>query len=104
MIITVFRAYVRDNLDPELLAEAEARDARMLELASKMPGFISYKQFEAADGESLAIVEFESLANVRAWHDHPEHLAVQQWGREKLFRTYHIQTCEVARDLRFPRT
>jgi heme-degrading monooxygenase HmoA len=103
VIVTVFRSYARKNLDPKLLAEAEARDTQMLALASKMPGFVSYKQFQAADGEGLAVVEFQTLEHVRAWHDHPEHLAVQQWGRDNVFGTYHIQTCEVVREFKFPR-
>jgi hypothetical protein len=37
---------------------------RMHELATRMPGFISYKDFAAADGETVTIVEFESEETV----------------------------------------
>jgi hypothetical protein len=34
----------------------EKLGARMYELATRMPGFISYKDFVAADGESVSLV------------------------------------------------
>jgi len=73
VIVTVFRGYTRKDLNPQLLQQVEQRGVRMYELASNMPGFISYKEFQAADGESVAIVEFATLEQVRAWHDQPEH-------------------------------
>jgi heme-degrading monooxygenase HmoA len=63
MVITVFRARVR----PELQEEYVAWVARMRELASEMPGFISHKGFRADDGERVSIVEFESEEAQRAW-------------------------------------
>jgi heme-degrading monooxygenase HmoA len=102
MVVTVFRARVRKDLEPALYQEVEKRNARMLELASSMPGFVSYKDFAAADGEMLAIVEFDTLEHVRAWGEQPEHREVQSWGREQLFSEYTIHTAEVARTMRFP--
>jgi len=102
MIVTVFRAYARRDLDPKLMPDIQKRSKRMLELASSMPGFISYKEFQAADGETVSIVEFETLEHVQAWHDHPEHREVQQWGRDAVLASYNIQTCEVLRTFRFP--
>ena len=102
MVVTVFRSYAKKDLDPQLLPEIEKRGARMYELASRMPGFLSYKDFQAADGETLSIVEFESIEHVRAWHAHPEHREVQQWARAAVFAQYDIKTCEVVRTLRFP--
>jgi len=102
MVVTVFRARLRKDLDPDLIPELEKRGARMFELASQMPGFISYKDFQAEDGETLSIVEFDSLDHVRAWHEQPEHRQVQQWSRERVYASYDIKTCEVVRTLRFP--
>ena len=102
MVVTVFRARARKDLDPALYAEAGRRNARMLELAQSMPGFVSYKDFNAADGESLALIEFDTHEHQRAWHEHPEHRAVQQWGRDVFFSEFQIQVCDLARTLRFP--
>ncbi len=49
MILTVFRSRVRADADFGLL---EKIGAGMHELATGMPGFISYKDFSAADGET----------------------------------------------------
>lgn len=102
MVITVFRARVRNDLSPASYSEIERRNTRMLELASNMPGFISYKDFSAGDGEMLAIVEFDKLENVRVWQAHPEHREAQRWGRESVFAEYTIHTSEVVRTMRFP--
>jgi heme-degrading monooxygenase HmoA len=101
MIVVVFRARVRAGLSPELEKRAAEQNARMLQLGTTMPGFVSYKDFVAEDGENVTIVEFETQEHSAAWRDHPEHRAVQQWGREALYSEYQIQVCEVARVSRF---
>jgi heme-degrading monooxygenase HmoA len=99
MVVVVFRARLREGVDLTRLA---ALGARMFELASSMPGFISYKDFAAEDGESVSVVEFEDDASVLAWHAHPEHRAVQELGRAEFFAAYHVQVCEALRERRFP--
>jgi len=97
MVVVVFRARVRADVSAQVGDQAAAQNARMLELATTMPGFISYKDFAAEDGENVTIVEFDTQEHSAAWRDHPEHRAVQQWGREALFSEYQIQVCEVLR-------
>lgn len=99
MVVVVFRARVREGAD---LAPLEAMGKRMYELASAMPGFVSYKDFSAADGETVSIVEFTDEASVLAWHAHPEHRAVQEHGRAAVFSEYRIQVCTPYRERRFP--
>jgi heme-degrading monooxygenase HmoA len=102
MVVTVFRARVRKDLDPALFPELQKRGARMYQLASSMPGFISYKDFSAADGESVSVIEFDTHENVLAWRNHPEHREVQQWGRDVIFSSVQIQVCDLVRTTRFP--
>jgi heme-degrading monooxygenase HmoA len=66
-----------------------------------MPGFVSYKDFVAEDGESVSIVEFDSVEHLQAWRDHPEHRAAQEQGRSTFFSEYHVQVCNVLRESRF---
>jgi len=99
MVITVFRARVR----PELQDEYMAWVARMRELASKMPGFISHKGFRADDGERVSIVEFESEEAQRAWRMHPEHIAAQIKGRKEFYEEYRIQVCVLQRESVYPK-
>jgi heme-degrading monooxygenase HmoA len=98
MVVTVFRSRLRAAAD---LAALEALGARMYAIASAMPGFVSYKDFSAADGESVTLVEFADEPSLLAWRHHPEHLEAQRLGRERFFAEYHIQVCSTLRDYRF---
>eukprot|EP00439_Symbiodinium_sp_Y106_P089218 s1_g1754.t1 len=48
-----------------------------------MPGFISWKGYFADDGERVSVHEWESAEALEAWRTHPEHLRVQELGRER---------------------
>ena len=56
-----------------------------------MLGFVSYKDFSATDGESLALVEFADAACLLDWRDHPEHQVMMQRGRDEFLREYRVQ-------------
>lgn len=99
MILTVFRSRPRPDLD---VAAITVIGERMHELATSMPGFVSYKDFSSADGETVTIVEFESEETQRAWREHPEHVEAQRLGRERFFSEYTIHIGVPARTLRFP--
>lgn len=100
MVIVVFRTRLRSGFDEAALG---ALGARMVELASATPGFISYKEFTAADGESVSIVEFESPEAVAAWREHAEHRIAQQRGRDEFFAEYRISVCTPLRELAWSR-
>jgi heme-degrading monooxygenase HmoA len=97
VVVVVFRSRLKPGVEQEI----EALGARMYALAERMPGFVSYREYQAADGEGVAIVEFESAATLRAWREHPEHRAAQAQGRERFFSSYRIQVCAVERDYGF---
>ena len=98
MVVVVFRSRIREGVE----AEMDRVGQRMYELASAMPGFLSYKDFAASDGEYVSIIEWESLETLAAWRNHPEHREVQERGREKFFSEYHIQVCTPVRDYAYP--
>lgn len=98
MVVIVFRTRLREGVD---LQELERVGMRMYELAAEMPGFISYKDFAAADGESLTLVEFESAEALAAWRDHAEHREIQARGRERYFSEYSVQVCSPLRAYAF---
>jgi heme-degrading monooxygenase HmoA len=97
MIVTVFRSRIKPQAQEEYLAWA----ARMSELAHSMPGYVSHKGFTAADGERVTIVEFETEEDLRAWADHPEHVAAKKKGRGSFYSDYRIQVCRVQREAAF---
>ncbi len=100
MIVVVFRFHVKPQAN---LQEMDALSQKMGGLVSKMPGFLSFKDFSAQDGEAVVVAEFDSLESVDAWKAHPEHLTAQRRGREEFFADYRIQVCNVIRTLEFPR-
>ena len=99
MILTVFRTRARPDADLALL---EKVGARMYELATRMPGFISYKDFTASDGENVTIVEFESEETQLAWREHSEHKEAQRLAREQFLAEYQLQIGTPSRTYRFP--
>ncbi|MDT7764679.1 MAG: hypothetical protein QOC63_4099 [Mycobacterium sp.] len=98
MVIVVFRSRVRSDADMSAL---EALGARMYELGSAMPGFVSYKDFAAEDGETLTLVEFETEEQLLAWRNHPEHIEVQARARAEFFSEYSITVSESRRAYHF---
>jgi heme-degrading monooxygenase HmoA len=98
MVVIVFRTRLREGVDEQ---EMERAGARMYELASGMAGFVSYKDYAAADGEFVSVVEFESLETLAAWRDHPEHREIQARGRSHYFSEYRVQVCTAEREYSF---
>jgi heme-degrading monooxygenase HmoA len=97
MVVIVFRARVKPGVEADYMTVG----MRMIELAQKMPGFISQKSYGAEDGEWVTIVEFESEEQLRAWREHPEHRAAQQQGRDTFYAEYRIQVCTLVRESKF---
>jgi heme-degrading monooxygenase HmoA len=102
MIVTVFRARARTDLDPQTLEKLGQVGQRMVELVQTMPGFIAYRDYAAPDGESVTIAEFETMEDTLRWRNHPEHLAAQDFGRSRVFSAYRVQVCEQIRESRQP--
>jgi heme-degrading monooxygenase HmoA len=91
--ITVFRSRLRDDVPDDygpLAAELETRAARL-------PGFVEFKEFTAADGERLALVTFASDDAEAAWRDDARHRAAQQHGRDRFYSEYDVAVCSLQR-------
>jgi heme-degrading monooxygenase HmoA len=95
-ILTVFRNRLRDDLDGY---QATADD--MLATASALPGFMSFKQFVADDGERVAVIEFDTWEHHETWAKHPDHRVAQQRGRAEWYAEYRIQVCRVLSERNF---
>ncbi|MBN8500527.1 MAG: antibiotic biosynthesis monooxygenase [Sphingomonadales bacterium] len=90
MYLTVFRNRKRPDMD---VAAYQADNTRMEELAAAQPGFVAIKGFVAADGEVVAISEWESEEAAKAWGSHPEHARVQARGRSDYYQSYTLYSC-----------
>jgi heme-degrading monooxygenase HmoA len=102
MIVTVFRSRARTDLSADVIAKLTRIGTRMAELAPTMPGFISYSDYASSDGESVTVVEFQTMEDTLRWRHHPEHRQAQEYGRAEAFSEYRVQVCEQLRESRFP--
>jgi heme-degrading monooxygenase HmoA len=69
-----------------------------------MPGFISFKSYRADDGETMAVVRFESREALDVWRRHPEHCETQERARQEWYDEYWVQASETFREYRFTRS
>jgi len=99
MVVIVFRARLRPGSEAAL----GPLGMRMLELGRAQPGFVSYKDFVAGDGETVSIVEFETLEDSANWRNNAEHRAVQDLAKASYFSEYSVQVCELVRESRSPK-
>lgn len=101
MYVNVFRNRKRADMD----AEAYAADAaRMEALARAQKGFVAYRSYKAADGETLSMSEWETEEDARAWQRHAEHAAVQTRGRQEYYESYTVYSCRDPDVRRFDRS
>jgi heme-degrading monooxygenase HmoA len=98
MIVVLFSTTPSDDLDVE---DFQRTSARMRELVTTIPGFISYNSYPGQDQETVAIVRFDSEEALDAWRSQPEHLQAQEKGRRSYFKEYWIQVCSIVREYRF---
>ena len=94
MLIGIFRSRLR----PERRAAYEATAERMDALVRTMPGYLWHKTFRAEDGERVTQFGFESLAQLEAWRDHPEHREAQRRGRAEFYAEYSLHVCTPLRE------
>lgn len=99
MIVTVFRS----RLDPSQQENYAAMSKVMAGLVQQMPGLISYKTFEAKDGERVTIVEFADEESHNAWRDQPQHQKAMEMGKSKFYEEYKVQVCELMRESTYKR-
>jgi len=101
MFLVVFRNRKRAGIDR---AGYDADAARIEQLASQQPGYISFKSYTADDGEVVAISEWVNEAAARAWRRHHDHLAVQEKGRAEYYASYTLLACPEPGTRHFERT
>ena len=100
MFLVVFRNRKREDIDPAAYgAEADLMEA----MARPQPGFISFKSYESADGEVIALSEWEDENAALAWRRVAEHSAAQSRGRAEFYEDYTLFACKNPRIHRFSR-
>lgn len=79
----------------------EEREARLVEemepILRAMPGFISYKYYEAEDGEGIGIIRFETREQLDAWVHEGRHGQMQAVAND-YYESFWVQSAEVYRE------
>lgn len=100
MFLVVFRNRKRAGFD----RAAYESDSRAMEaLAREQPGYLSFKSYQAEDGEVIALSEWANEASARAWRQLAEHRAAQARGRGEYYQNYTVFACDNPRTYRFER-
>ena len=73
-----------------------AMTSRMLELASRQPGFLGVES--ARDDLGITVSYWADLESIKTWKDHPEHKEAQKAGYETWYSSYKTRICKVERD------
>lgn len=91
MVVVIFKARIR-ALDADYAATAQA----MRQLAIEQFNCIAFEAVTEGDAE-IALSYWHSEDDIRAWKQHPAHLAVQRQGRERWYASYSVEVARIER-------
>jgi heme-degrading monooxygenase HmoA len=75
---------------------------RMVELASRQPGFLGVESVRDASGVGITVSYWSSLEAIAAWKANGEHRLAQASGRKKWYGQFEARIARVERGYRFP--
>ena len=70
---------------------------RMVEMASKQPGFLGVESVRGADGFGITVSYWESQEAIVAWKAVTEHKLAQETGRRTWYADFRIRVAKVER-------
>ncbi|MCW8857551.1 MAG: antibiotic biosynthesis monooxygenase [Kangiella sp.] len=91
MYVVIFKAKVR-QFDEQYSEMAD----RMRELALTEFGCLEFNAVTEGDQE-IALSYWPSEEHIKAWKQHPEHLAAQQLGKQHWYESYSVEIAEIKR-------
>jgi heme-degrading monooxygenase HmoA len=71
--------------------------ARMVELASRQPGFLGVESARGADGLGITVSYWASLEAIAAWKAQGEHRVAQSNGHRKWYEHFEVRIAHVER-------
>ena len=96
MYAVIFKATVA-QFDDEYFRVAE----KLRELAFSKYGCLDFVAVTEGN-EEIAISYWETMQQIRDWKNDPEHKLAQQAGRNKWYKSYCVEICEVNRFYQSP--
>lgn len=100
MVIVLIQTKLHANADR---GAYDALNEQMFRLVQTMPGFIAAHGYTSSEGQDVGVIRFDSLDALRAWREHPDHVAAQQRGKSEFYASYTIEVCELVRAHNFVR-
>ena len=70
---------------------------RMVELASRQPGFLGAESARGADGFGITVSYWASVEAIADWKKNIEHLAAQELGKTAWYEHYELRVAKVER-------
>ncbi|HEY5910352.1 MAG TPA: antibiotic biosynthesis monooxygenase [Verrucomicrobiae bacterium] len=70
---------------------------RMMDLASKQPGFLGAESVRGADGFGITVSYWTSEETIAAWKAHAEHRPAQDAGKRIWYADYQLRVAKVER-------
>jgi heme-degrading monooxygenase HmoA len=75
----------------------DAMADRMVELATKQPGFLGVESARDAGGFGITVSYWSSLEAIAAWRAHAEHRVAQETGRKRWYAHFKTRVARVER-------
>ena len=91
-----YYAVIFTSLQTEDLEGYAQTAARMLELASRQPGYLGVES--AREGLGITISYWSDLESIRAWKLEAEHREAQRQGKDQWYKAYKTRIARVERD------
>lgn len=70
---------------------------RIVDLASRQPGFLGVESARGQDGFGITVSYWESEASIKAWRDQLDHKQTQRLGIEKWYEHFELRVAKVER-------
>ncbi|CAM3506779.1 MULTISPECIES: antibiotic biosynthesis monooxygenase family protein [Paenibacillus] len=71
---------------------------KMMDLASKQPGFLGVESVRGADGVGITVSYWDSLEAIKAWKENSLHRVAQDKGRSEWYARFALRVSKVERD------
>jgi heme-degrading monooxygenase HmoA len=93
-VVCIFRSVRTDHSADQY----EEWSGRIDRLVATMPGYILHESFrDDASGRGVTVSYFESMSDLLAWKEVPEHLEAQALGRATFYMEYEVEVAEIVR-------
>lgn len=99
MIVVVFKHQLKAGVS---LQEDEQFMKELYLPAKHIPGFLSVSGYTAENGDRVHLEYFATPEAVEQWRTLPEHVRMQQVGRERFYESYTAQVCTLVKQIDYP--